>query len=60
MIHELTSFEIFQLERYGNILGTAEVMPEYEAGEEERQRLQDWFELQAELSFERQENEYWD
>lgn len=55
MTQELTGFELFQLERYGNILGTTEVMPdgECEAGEEERQRFENWCELQAE----RQENE---
>lgn len=48
MTHDdLTGFERFQLEKYGNILGKSEVMPngECEQGEEERRRYKTWVEL---------------
>lgn len=48
---ELTNYEHFQLEKYGNILPTPESTPEgdlYESGIEELNRLAEWTNAQAE------------
>ena len=48
---ELTNYEKFQLEKYGNVLPTPEATPEgdlYESGLEELDRLAEWTNAQAE------------
>lgn len=48
---ELTNYEQFQLEKYGNVLPTPEATPEgdlYESGLEELDRLAEWTNAQAE------------
>jgi len=48
---ELTNYEQFQLNKYGNILPTPEATPEgdlYESGLEELDRLAEYMNMQAE------------
>lgn len=48
---ELTNYEQFQLEKYGNVLPTPEATPEgdlFESGIEELNRLAEWTNAQAE------------
>lgn len=48
---QLTNYEQFQLEKYGNVLPTPEATPEgdlYESGLEELDRLSEWINAQSE------------
>lgn len=48
---ELTNYEQFQLEKYGNVLPTPEATPEgdlFESGIDELNRLAEWTNAQAE------------
>ena len=49
---ELTNYEQFQLERYGDILPSIEVMPDgaCENGIDDLRRFETWYELQSQLS----------
>lgn len=55
---ELTNYDQFQLEKYGNILPTPEATPEgdlFESGIEELNRLAEWTNAQAERQLYEQE-----
>lgn len=58
----MSNYELFQLDRYGDVLPPVEVMPsgECENGEEERQRFQEWSQLQNDLQMEAAENLFQD
>lgn len=48
---ELTNYELFQLNKYGNILPTPETTPDgdlFESGIDELNRLAEWIDAQAE------------
>lgn len=56
LIMNMTPYEQFQLERYGNILPDQSITPEaelYENGMEELERLSEWIEQMAELELDR-------
>lgn len=49
---ELTNYEHFQLEKYGNIIGDITITPEgdlFESGMEELNRLAEWTNAQSEI-----------
>lgn len=58
----MSNYELFQLDRYGDVLPPVEVTPsgECENGEEERQRFQEWSQLQNDLQMEAAENLFQD
>ena len=56
---ELTNYDMFQLEKYGNILPTPEATPEgdlFESSIEELNRLADWTNAQVESQMYEHEN----
>lgn len=48
-MRELTNYEQWQQERYGDILPTPYILENEEPGEREATRFSEWFELQHEL-----------
>lgn len=53
----MSNYELWQLDAYGNVLPPVEVTPsgECENGEEEKQRFQEWCQLQADIELEKSE-----
>ncbi len=52
MLNDLTTFESWQLEKYGNVLSTPQTTPggeAYEAGTDELNRMAEWMDMQAEI-----------
>ena len=59
MITELTNYEMFQLEHYGNILPELVIMPDgsCENGIDEQNRSAEWVHLQSEIQLEQYQNQ---
>jgi hypothetical protein len=54
---DLTNYESWQMEKYGNIAPLTEVMPDgtFENGAAEMERLAEWVSLQAEIELNEKE-----
>jgi hypothetical protein len=59
MTTELTNYQLFQAERYGNILPEPIINPDgyCEAGMEEMERSAEWCLMQSELQLEQYQNQ---